>query len=213
MYCDILHAICLFVCFASAYIRYLIIFVLEKLATRPTGRSDASASPPNLSLASTSSDLDLWALYSWILPPPPQLIVLCLCPGCPLDGPLVFRLLTSESVHLFLEYRVHNFNKRRTNGRMDALMDGWTNGQSDKRTYWEHYVTGRGIKTYKFKTTFTQVKQHKSISQWFFSKNKCILFWYLIKRSDKLVKDDIVDDVEWHFEVISGTVNGFIVCI
>ena len=100
--------------------------------------------------------------------PPPQLIVLCLCPGCPLDGPLVFRLLTSESVHLFLEYRVHNFNKRRTNGRMDAWMDGWTNGQSDKRTYWEHYVTGRGIKTYKFKTTFTQVKQHKSISQWFF---------------------------------------------
>jgi len=39
-----------------------------------------------------------------------------------------------------------------------------------------------------------------------------ILFYFYLSPGD-LTNEDIADDLEWLLKVISGTVNGFIVCI
>jgi len=46
------------------------------------------------------------------------------------------------------------------------------------------------------------------------SENKCsLLFPSHLESLGNLMKDDVVVDLDWPLKVISGTVNGFIVCI
>ena len=47
-----------------------------------------------------------------------------------------------------------------------------------------------------------------------FSEDKySLLFQSVLESPGDLRKDDIADDLEWSLKVISGTVNGFIVCV